>query len=198
LLLDRTYPVEIVALNSSSLAQTPKLFQGQGFVGNRQLAEAAKGMDWAGKPPADRAFRILMLHHHLVPVAYSEDPVVGGTYSLALDANAIIRWAVENRVDLVLHGHMHRPFRVRLDVPVNDDEQAGASLMPLWVVGMGSSGVESKYIEGPQKANTFGLLRFHNGSLNVSVYEINTKERRSGKAAVFSVDIPLSSESRRL
>jgi hypothetical protein len=140
----------------------------------------------------------MMLHHHLVPVAYSEDPVVGGKYSLALDANAIIRWAVQHKVDLVLHGHMHRPFRVCLHVPVDDDEQAGARLAPLWVVGMGSSGVESDYIEGPRKSNTFGLLRFHNGSLNVSVYEINSKERRSSKAAVFSLDIPLWSESRRL
>jgi 3',5'-cyclic AMP phosphodiesterase CpdA len=189
-LLGGAYPVEIIALNSSYLEQTPGLFQGFGFVGNEQLADAAKQMGWTDDPGAGRPFRILMLHHHLVPVVYSESPIIGGRYSLALDAGAILRWAVAHQVDLVLHGHMHEPFRTRLDYPAGTGSARYRT--PLWIVGMGSSGVKAEHIAGQDQANTFGILRFHDGMLTVSVYKIHPSERRQDETAVFSVDIPFA------
>ena len=82
-LLGGTYPVEIAAVNSSYLEQTPTLFQGHGFVGNDQLADIEANMQWSKKMGADRPFRILMLHHHLIPVVYSE--------------NSYRRWRVQRR-----------------------------------------------------------------------------------------------------
>ena len=42
----------------------------------------------------------------------------GQLYSVALDAEAITRWLVEHRVNLVVHGHMHQPFIAEVSRPV--------------------------------------------------------------------------------
>lgn len=68
LLVGNAVPVDVVCLNSSLLEQVKNAFQGQGFVGFPQLADAAAQMGWdkIPSPDAPRAYRVLTLHHHLL------------------------------------------------------------------------------------------------------------------------------------
>jgi len=183
-LLGRSIPVEIVLLNSSLLEQVsePKQeaaggpagkhrsvrFQGQGFVGDPQLEDAAKQMGWS-TPRKGRAVRVVVLHHHLLPVPYSEAAQFGGNYSTVLDAGRLARWLVDHRVDIVLHGHQHEPFVARLSRPI----MHGATVTgwhTFHVLGMGSTGVAA----GKRPRNTpnvFAVLTFgtHNDGFQVEV-----------------------------
>jgi predicted MPP superfamily phosphohydrolase len=173
-LLARAVPVEVVSLNSSLLEQKPGWFQGHGFVGEFQLRDAAEKIGWRGSDEP-RAYRILILHHHLMPVTYREDPVGGQIYSVALDAEAIVRWVVEHRVDLVLHGHMHEPFCARVSRPIERGPET-KEWHTFYVAGMGSTGVERAHI-GASGVNTFGVLQFGKKAPHLSVYSLHPSEK---------------------
>jgi 3',5'-cyclic AMP phosphodiesterase CpdA len=102
--------VDTVSLNSSVLQQIPDAFQGQGFLGAPQLRETAEAMKWSPVSDRARAYRICMLHHHVVPILHREHPKLGTAASVVHDAGALMRWFAENEVDLVLHGHMASTF----------------------------------------------------------------------------------------
>ncbi len=163
--------VEILSLNSSLLEQEGQFFQGHGFLGDAQLEDAAGKMEWDPNASGPRAFRIVVLHHHLMPVTYRELPHRGEPYSVVLDAEALVRWLVRHRVSLVLHGHMHQPFFARVERPRIADQPNGP-----WhrfhVVGLGSTGVSREYL-GEIGKNTFGLLRFEESHLDLRVYSID-------------------------
>lgn len=107
-LLKKSVSVEIASLNSSYLLQTPKVFQGSGYVGDDQLQFVQKQMEW-GLLDHDtlRPFRIMMMHHHLVPVIPYEIAEYGYTPSIVYDSGDVCNWVEANKIDLVLHGHMH-------------------------------------------------------------------------------------------
>jgi hypothetical protein len=159
-LLAGSVPVEIIALNSSLLEQHKDAFQGHGFVGENQLRHAAAEMGWRANPTRGvvRPFRIVIVHHHLLPVTYQEEAKYGQLYSVALDAEAIARWLVEHRVDLVVHGHMHQPFIAAVCRPVQPPSP-GKEWHKFRVLGLGSAGVESGHL-GEVKENTFAVLDF--------------------------------------
>ena len=98
--------------NGSLLQQEKGHFQGHGFIGDDQMQYVAKNMGWdkVNKNSKSHVFRIAVLHHHVMPVTYRDIPMKDVGYSVVLDAEAFARWVVQNRVDLVLHGHMHQPF----------------------------------------------------------------------------------------
>lgn len=175
-LLGRSIPVEIVLLNSSLLEQVTEppeeapgvpvgehrtlRFQGQGFVGDRQLEKAAEDIGWTGARKG-RSVRIVVLHHHLVPVPYSEPARFGANYSTVLDAGRLSRWLVDHRVDIVLHGHQHEPFVARLSRPIMDGTKV-ASWHSFYVLGMGSTGVAVD--KRPRNVpNVFAVLTFGSG-----------------------------------
>ena len=168
-LIGNALAVEIVCFNSSLLEQEEKTFQGHGFIGEAQLADAASQMGWTEEPAGPRPFRIVVLHHHLMPVTYREELVKGRPYSVVLDAEALVRWLVSYRVDLVLHGHMHNPFCARVERPFKVNRPEGP-----WhrfqVVGLGSTGVKGH--QGEVAKNTFGLLRFEDKYLDLKTYTI--------------------------
>lgn len=172
-ILGGAVPVEIVSLNSSLLEQRKGVFQGHGYVGDEQLRNAAQEMGWDGDLDRPRCFRIVMVHHHLVPVTFREQPVEGWVYSVVLDAEALSRWIVHHRVNLVLHGHMHHPFYVRLSRPV-DPNKPGDDVHTFDVVGMGSTGVKEDHL-GEVKKNVFGVLRFDRGHVALTVYSVDPK-----------------------
>ena len=158
LLLAGCVPVEIVALNSSLLEQHKKAFQGHGFIGEAQLRHAAEAMEWKSdqSPDSVRAYRIVVVHHHLLPVTYREAAQYGGVYSVALDAEALTRWVVEHRVKLVIHGHMHQPFMAKVSRP-RDTTKPGDEWHSFTILGLGSAGVEAQHL-GEVMQNTFAVL----------------------------------------
>src|SRR5436305_10163222 len=128
-------------------------------------------MGWASNTEGPRALRIVVVHHHLLPVTFREDPKTGQVYSVALDAEALARWIVRHRVNLVLHGHMHQPFSARVERPVDVNHPEGP-----WhrfhVVGLGSTGVDKDHL-GEVGKNTFGLLSFEDSYLNLRIFTID-------------------------
>ena len=184
-LIGNVFPVDIVSLNSQMLEQRPGSFQGHGFVGQEQMTHAARQMGWDVHANDIRPVRIVVLHHHVLPVTYTATPEADYGYSVVLDAEALIRWMVDHRVDLVLHGHMHQPSCVTLNRPVDPSGQQWHSIH---VLGMGSSGVSSEHL-GEVGKNTFGVLKFNRGFVNISIFTIHPTNQ---SALVWSVDLKLS------
>ncbi len=144
--------VDVVCLNSSLLEQVPDTrlggkhvvhFQGHGWVGPEQLKTAANQMGWKGQP-SNEVVRVVVVHHHLLPVFDYLDPEIGDSYSTLLDADRLARWLVRHRVDVLLHGHMHEPFTayVRRGIQAQDKDSKHHRFA---VCGMGSTGVSQKH-----------------------------------------------------
>lgn len=185
-LVGNAFPVEIVCLNSSLLQQQKKLFQGHGFLGEGQLEDAGEQMGWNAQSTGPRTFRIVVLHHHLMPVTFREEPTTGQPYSVVLDAEALVRWLVRHRVALVLHGHMHQPFAARVERPVDPAKpEPLSSWHRFHVVGLGSTGVKGHL--GEVGRNTFGVLRFTPTHLDLRLYAIAPN---SPAQALWSLHIP--------
>lgn len=190
-LLAGTYPVEIVCLNSTVLEQRPGVFQGHGFVGHAQLEEAERELGWTAHDPKQdsnvgQPFRIVVLHHHLVPVTYREQLDPTTIYSVVLDAEALMQWVVQHRVNLVLHGHMHQSFAVKLSKPKNGLDNEVTQWHDFHIIGMGSTGVERNHL-GSEGKNTFGLLRFEASGLKVEIYSIAEADQSK---LLWSIQVP--------
>jgi hypothetical protein len=164
--------IDVAALNSSVLQQIPEAFQGQGFLGAPQLLEVGSAMKWSREPHRARAFRICMLHHHVVPILHREHPDIGTASSMVYDAGALMRWLTENEVDLVLHGHMHLPSFVKesraLDYPKLEKWHE------ITVAALGSSGVKADH--RPNQPNSYGLLQFTSDGVKLLVRKISADD----------------------
>jgi 3',5'-cyclic AMP phosphodiesterase CpdA len=164
--------VDVASLNSSVLQQLPDAFQGQGFLGMPQLTETAEAMKWSGDRSNVKAFRLCMLHHHVVPIIHREHPDVGVAASVVHDAGALMRWLVENEVDLVLHGHMHLPAFVKekraLDYPKQEKWHE------ITIAALGSSGVSASH--RPNEPNSYGLIEFLREGVRLTVRRISADD----------------------
>jgi predicted phosphodiesterase len=175
-LLNRTCLVEIVCLNSSHLQQIPNSFQGHGFVGDDQLEDAKSSMAWGtlpeGKDGFRSPFRVLVVHHNIFPVTFRELPQSGRSYSVVLDAEAILRWAVEQRVDLIVHGHMHQPYCTKVERLVNPNDVFDQSTHCLYILGLGSVGVEKSHL-GESGTNSFATAKFRTNQIEVKIHTVD-------------------------
>jgi 3',5'-cyclic AMP phosphodiesterase CpdA len=164
--------VDIASLNSSVLQQVAGAFQGHGFVGAPQLTETADAMRWSRDRSRVKAYRICMLHHHVVPILHREHPEIGTAASVVYDAGALMRWLVENEVDLVLHGHMHLPSIVKesraLDYPKQENWHE------ITIAALGSSGVTAGH--RPNQSNSYGLMKFTREGIHLTVRRISADD----------------------
>lgn len=94
------FDLKIGQLNSCNV--TASEFTEYGYVGEEIRKIAAE----LGE--ARPAIRVLILHHHLLPVQYVEVPKINGV-SVTLDASTILDQAQRNEIRLILHGHKHLP-----------------------------------------------------------------------------------------
>jgi 3',5'-cyclic AMP phosphodiesterase CpdA len=156
LLLGGVAPIEVVGLNSSALQQESKHFQGHGFLGAPQLDDVASAMGWVRLGSGPRPYRVVVLHHHVLPITSRLEPERDAAYSVVLDAGALMLWLADHRVDLVLHGHMH-------DFGIADVTHLDSESIPrrFTVVGLGSAGVTLPAGDGSQ--NQFATLDFGTG-----------------------------------
>jgi predicted phosphohydrolase len=166
--------IDVASLNTSLLQQIAGAFQGQGFVGPTQLIETAKSMMWSGDGSRAKAYRICMLHHHVVPILHREHPEVGSAASVVHDAGAIMRWLVEDEVNLVLHGHMHLPSLVKesraLDFPKQEKWHE------ITVAALGSSGVVMNHRPPYHPHNSYGLIEFLRESVRLTVRKVSADD----------------------
>lgn len=107
ILLANGVPVDVLALNSCRLEQAA--YAGYGFVGRDQVIAAFSEMGWRVGGESGPRLRVLVLHHHVLPVVPLER-LGADRYSLTLDAGELLHVALEYGVDLIVHGHQHQPF----------------------------------------------------------------------------------------
>ena len=141
-LIANSKAVDVISLNSSLLNQTKGVFQGHGFLGEDQLIDAAREMGWRPGAKGPRAFRVVMLHHHVVPIIHRDLPRYDQQSSVVYDAGSLCRWLAEYEVNLVLHGHMHQATVLKESRTVNLSEGT-LKWHEFNVAALGSSGVES-------------------------------------------------------
>jgi len=180
--------VDIASLNSSVLQQVEGAFQGQGFVGAPQLTETADAMRWSGDRSRAKAYRLCMLHHHVVPILHREHPEIGTPASVVFDAGALMRWLMENEVDLVLHGHMHLPAFVKErrapDYPNQENWHE------ITIAALGSSGVKASH-RPPNHSNSYGLMEFTREGIKLTVRRISADDAiPPNQRIVYSTKLP--------
>jgi predicted phosphodiesterase len=158
--------VDICALNSCGIVATR--WTEYGYVGEggydviRKLKNKSRG-------PAN--FRIIALHHHLLPVT-AVDGLNEHGVSLTLDAAKLLDLACKADVIVALHGHQHIPRLVRY-------ENIGESIPSITVVAGGSVSVKRERLPGAER-NAYGILRFSQTGLSIEMREL----RNDGKPNV--------------
>ena len=157
-ILDNYIAIDIIGLNSCRLEQ--RHFAGYGLVQRQQLEDAVSAMRWeAGGTPAH--FRLIALHHHVVPVTPVEE--VGdfnASYSITLDAEQVVFLALRHKVHLLVHGHQHHPFSASMT-------RSGAP-GSLGIHGAGSAGVARQHI-GPGGKNSYSIISFDPAGVDIEV-----------------------------
>lgn len=176
-------PIEVICLNSCLLQQEKGHFQGMGFVGNDQISEVEK---YLKKTQDSKVFRILVMHHHLLPVLFKENPEADRMYSMMLDSEAISEFIVRNKIRLLLHGHTHKEFYSEIIRKVNDNKK-----FKYYVVGIGSIGVRSEELSD-NSTNMFAVLNVEYDKIVINQYSIYPDGQNS--KLLNSYDIPLREE----
>lgn len=165
-LINNQRPVEVCLFNSNRMQQYKDLYQGNGFVGQDQRLDAAKKMEW-GSPKAYGALRIVVLHHNLLPVEYSNVPYLGASPgSYVYDSQATLQWCYDHDVDVILHGHTHQKSVVKLCDATTDQSKS------VWLVGLGSTGAHSSHIV-PGQLNQLAELDFSNKDIKIQFFDIS-------------------------
>lgn len=159
--------VDVCFLNSNSLQQHKLAFQGQGYVGAEQMSEAEAGMGWNTNKKISGGFRVVVIHHNLIPVNYTNLPQISAPSGLVYDTQAIFKWCFDNGVDLVLHGHTHERFINKITRKRDDVSNS------LWIVGLGSTGVIKEHLEGK---NELAELDFNQDEIYITFYDISNND----------------------
>lgn len=189
LLLGGSTVVEVASLNSSHLQQTGDVFQGHGFVGQGQRDLVAEEMGWNASGLKAKPLRIVMLHHHVIPVLPQEVAAYDYESSVLYDSGALCNWLVKHRVDLVLHGHMHHTNVIK--------ESRSPSLgldevewHDFTIAALGSTGVDIGHNQLDGK-NVYGLLDFHRDHYRLRVREVSPTDSDSPtNGVVVDLEIP--------
>jgi 3',5'-cyclic AMP phosphodiesterase CpdA len=159
--------IEVCGVNSSSLAVGRNYLAGMGRVDGGSFDEIARRFGWKSNSRS-LAFRLLALHHHLVPTEDLED--AKGYYSgfgMASDATRIQRMAARNGVHLAIHGHKHREFLWRSDVyELPEDAHETWTLGPLSLLGGGSAGSK----ETDSAKNYFNTIKINAKNITVEIF----------------------------
>lgn len=176
-------PFEVICLNSCLLQQEKGHFQGMGFVGNNQLSAVEK---YLKETQDSKSFRILVMHHHLLPVLFKEEPKADRMYSMMLDSEAISQFIIKNNIRLVLHGHTHKEFYAEIIRKTEDKRK-----FKYYVVGIGSIGVKGEELS-ESRTNMFAVLYVKNDKIIIEQHTIYP-DGQNGKL-LCSHDIPLQEE----
>jgi hypothetical protein len=159
-------PIDICFLNSNSLEQYKNIFQGNGFIGEKQRSDAAKQMGW-DFPKAYGAIRIVVLHHNLLPVEYSRIPYVGSSPgSVVYDAQATLKWCYDKGVDVIFHGHTHQRSLMKIE-----DRTKNNTTRQVWLVGLGSTSVHPSHLVHGH-LNQLAELDFSDRYISIQFYNI--------------------------
>lgn len=117
-------------------------------------------------------FRVLGVHHHLLPVNQVESPQKNGV-TLSLDASKILETAQEVGVHVAIHGHQHMPHLARYQsFSLTGSRQSKG----LTVVSNGSAGVSAKRRPGEER-NTYCVITFSSDGVRLRMRELRSDSR---------------------
>lgn len=169
ILLSSGHVVEIVALNSLYLQQHQN-FNGHGYLSEKQLNFVATEMGWNNKK-ARNVIRIVMMHHHYLPVCYTEAIDVKRASSVVYDADRLMNWMIKHDVKVLLHGHKHKSIVAQVTYPDTSfsNENNETQMKKISVIGMGGTGCK-------HTQNLFGTLGFDDNKLYIKFYQIYSDE----------------------
>jgi predicted phosphodiesterase len=177
MLLQHTRPVAIFTLDSNT--NDARVNAARGYVGKEEylrLRNEFKKLKEASSPEVfDQAFKIVVLHHHPLPIADSEEAGYWTTDRfLGLDdAGIFMREMAILGVDLVLHGHKHHPFNARVEV------RAGPAVHDLTILAAGSA-----CISGSE--NSFNVI-----TLEPHAVSAQLRVRKTGVAFIENTSFPI-------
>lgn len=152
--------VLIATLDSNKQSRWAKL--ATGWVDDDDLVSLRDELE--SKSDRNYLLRVAVVHHHLLPIAFSHGRVVGAEPFMVLhNAGTVLNLLAEHRFDLVLHGHKHVGQFARLDLSPRDE--AGHSMA---VVAAGCSALDSP---NNNRGNSFNLVTVGgNGQLEVESF----------------------------
>ncbi len=156
-----TEDLTLIALNSSS--RESRELHGLGYVGEQQFTALWKAVQ--AQPTFNPASpRVAVLHHHLLPVTWTEPLSEDSKSSLTLDAEALQSHLLDAGFRVVLHGHQHQPFLRAISNPARTD------MASLLIAGCGSTGSAQPKL-GNVARNHYQMLHIRRNSVNVEWYE---------------------------
>lgn len=155
--------VEMISLNTCILQQDIDHFRGMGYAGNDQLSYLSKILK---KTEKMNTVRVLVMHHNLFPVLYSEKPQINPMYSMLLDSEAISQFCIKNNICLVLHGHTH------IDYFSESTRKRDNKTKSFYVVGLGSTGAISNDLT-VNSVNQFATLEFQSSCIEIKIFDLN-------------------------
>lgn len=177
------YQLEISALQADELLRYAVTFMSALTL--QEMRAFINGMGGA-PPPAPliavlvdafmaRAVRLVLIHHHPVGVADTEN--LGMTHQDAylslVNSGEFIRTLREHAVSIVCHGHKHMPHRMALTLPGEDDEQLG-------VVGCGSTTAPGKHAS--DSANEISISE--DGEVDVRLIRLGKEEWKQSPSSL--------------
>ena len=164
LLMNTGRTVEIIALNSCVLQQYIN-FEGHGFLSAEQLDEAANAMGWEESEPTN-AIRIVIMHHHYLPVCLAEKVDVTKASSVVYDSERLMNWLLKYNVHILLHGHKHQKSIAKVSRAIDNSKDIRFdNCKDVYIIGMGSTGSS-----GSQ--NIFATLTFKVCEIELKYYQI--------------------------
>lgn len=172
-------PVEIIIVNSV-LLQQGEHFMGMGFVGNDQLNAIEKELSLTKDKPV---IRILVMHHHLLPVMFSEKPAIDHMYSMMLDSEAISQFIIRNKINVVLHGHAHKEYYAEITREVEQIKHK------YYILGTGSVGAIQEDLSD-SRPNMFSTLSFSQSELIIEQYSLFPNGEASTKLHTYKIPTP--------
>jgi 3',5'-cyclic AMP phosphodiesterase CpdA len=127
-----------------------------GVVDNSQLTKLRSALRDADKP---YLARIAIVHHHVLPIAFTPDTITGEPMMVLRNAGAVLSVLTDYRFDLILHGHWHKAQFARFELGTEDGDS-----YPISVAAAGSAAWDTK----DPKGNCFNVIKItDNGRIEV-------------------------------
>lgn len=124
----------------------------------------------------DDVTRVAVLHHHLVSMPREElldkDYPYAGV-STTLDSGAVIEGLQAHGFRLALHGHQHVPGVAHISRAVINGGDASIPRPDLAILSAGSAGAKSERLADVMRDNSYNLLKFTPGEIQIEARRFN-------------------------
>jgi predicted phosphodiesterase len=177
ILLQEVRPVAIFCLDSNT--NDARINAARGCVGKEEFLRFRSEFDklrQSNPTVFDQAFKIVVLHHHPLPIADAEEAGYFATDGfLGLDdAGVFMREMAAREIDLVLHGHKHYTFNARIEVT------AGSLVRDLTILAAGSA------CKSGQGENSFNVITIEPRAVSTQLW-VRTKGASFFARSSFSI-----------